>query len=135
MVPLTTVFAKSSGIYARPCIIGFKLELYCDKHAFIHVTAVPTCAMEAMNKIPVFDIVSCELYINPKREYLMQKYFKMVVSIPGEVESPTYGWFVKQFTEKVLSSNSESSLLNQVRSSNTNIHAFYDMKLLWENHS
>lgn len=74
---------------------------------------VPTCAMEDMNKIPVFDIVSCELYINPKREYLMQKYFKMVVSIPSEAESPTYGWFVKQFTEKVLSSYSESSLINQ----------------------
>jgi hypothetical protein len=102
---------------------------------FFRVTAVPTCTMEAMNKIPVFDIVSCELYINPKREYLMQKYFKMVVSIPGEAESPTYGWFVKQFTEKVLSSYSESSLINQVRSSGTSIEAFCDMKSLWENHS
>lgn len=80
--------------------------------------------MEAMNKIPVFDIVSCELYINPKREYSMQKYFKMVVSIPGEVESPKYGWFVKQFTENVLSTNSELSLLNQVRSPGTSIQNF-----------
>jgi len=77
--------------------------------------------MEAMNKIPVFDIVSCELHINPKREYLMQKYFKMVVSIPSEVESPTYGWFVKQFTDKVLSTNSESSLMSQVRNYGTSI--------------
>jgi hypothetical protein len=91
--------------------------------------------METMNKIPVFDIVSCELYINPKREYSMQKYYKMVVSIPGEVESPTYGCFVKQFTEKVLSTNSESRLLNQVRSFGTSVEAFYDMKSLWENHS
>jgi len=90
--------------------------------------------MEAMNKIPVFDIVSCELYINPKREYSMQKYFKMVVSIPGEVESPTYGWFVKQFTEKVFSTNSESSLLNQVRNYGISIQAFSDLKSLWENH-
>jgi len=87
--------------------------------------------MEAMNKIPVFDIVSCELYINPKREYSVQKYFKMVVSIPDEAESPTYGWFVKQFAEKVLSTCSESSLNNQVRSSGTRIEAFYDMKSLY----
>ena len=92
---------------------------------------MPACAMETMNKIPVFDIVSCELYINPKREYSMQKYFKMVVSIPGEVESPMYGWFVKQFTEKVLSTNSESSLLSQVRNYGTRIQAFYDMTSLW----
>jgi hypothetical protein len=58
-----------------------------------------------------------------------------VVSIPGEVESPTYGWFVKHFTENVFSTNSGSCLRNQVRSSGTNIEAFCNMKSFCENHS
>jgi hypothetical protein len=87
--------------------------------------------MEAVNKIPVFDIVSCELYVNPKRRYSVEKYFKMVVSIPDEVESPMYGWFVKQFTDSALSTSSDSSSCNQVRSSGISVQQF----MAWRNHS
>jgi hypothetical protein len=79
--------------------------------------ALPACDMDTMNKIPVFDIVSCELYIRPNRQYSVEKYFKMVISIPDEAESPTYGWFVKKYTENVFSTNKDADALNQVRSS------------------
>lgn len=88
---------------------------------FLNVTALPAHTMDSMNKIPVFDIVSCELYISPSRQYSVQKYFKMVVSIPDEVESPTYGWFVKKYTENVFSTNKDADALNQVRTSGIHI--------------
>jgi hypothetical protein len=87
------------------------------------VTALPAHTMEAMNKIPVFDIVSCELCINPKRQYSVEKYFKMVVSIPDVVESPTYGWFVKKYTESAFSTSKDSGAVNKVRSRGINIFA------------
>jgi hypothetical protein len=72
--------------------------------------------MDTMNKIPVFDIVSWELYFKPKRQYSTEKYFKMVISIPDEAESPTYGWFMKKYTQSVFSTNKDADALNRVRS-------------------
>jgi hypothetical protein len=71
--------------------------------------------MEAVRKIPVFDIVSCELYINPKILYSAEKYFKMVISIPDQTESPTYGLFIKMYTESAFSTNKDSHAVNPVR--------------------
>jgi hypothetical protein len=89
--------------------------LYYD--CSFNVSALPAHATEAVHKIPVFDIVSCELYINPKRQYSVEKYFKMVISIPDETESPTYGWFVRTYIESAFSTNKDSYAVNPVRNS------------------
>jgi hypothetical protein len=73
--------------------------------------------MEAVHKIPVFDIVSYELYINSKILYSAEKYFKVVISIPDETESPMYGWFVRTYTESAFSTSKDSHAVNPVRSS------------------
>jgi hypothetical protein len=89
--------------------------LYYD-HSF-NVSALPACAVEAVRKIPVCDIVSCEFYVNPKRPYSAERYFKMVISVPDEIESPTYGRFVRTYTESAFSTNKDSYAVNPVRNS------------------
>ncbi|XP_023718896.2 uncharacterized protein LOC111870657 isoform X2 [Cryptotermes secundus] len=74
--------------------------------------ALPARAAEAVPKIPVFDIVSCGLYVNPKRPYSAERYFKMVISIPDETESPTYGQFVRTYTESAFSTTKDSYAVN-----------------------
>jgi hypothetical protein len=92
-------------------------KLALNYKCLFNVTGLPARAVEAVPKIPVFDIVSCELYVNPKKLYSAEKYFKMVISIPDETESPAYGCFIRTYTESAFSTSKDSRAVKPVRNS------------------
>ncbi|XP_069694318.1 protein xmas [Periplaneta americana] len=73
----------------------------------------PLASKDCMDQIPIFDILGTGLFINTEKKFGTYQFFKVVVSLPDEKESPVYGSFIREYTQKVFSINKDPSAINQ----------------------